>query len=70
MHALTSKRSGAAALLLLLAFSGACVQRNVERIDREEAAQFASPPPPAASTGVSSNQPTIAATRITGTIET
>ena len=55
-----------AAVVLLVAVSSACVQRNVERIGSDEAATFATPPPPSPQ---SSNQPTIAATRITGVIE-
>ncbi len=58
-----------AAVLLLVAVSSACVQRNVERIGSDEAAKFAVPPPPQAPSARSSNQPTIAATRITGVVE-
>ena len=58
-----------AAVLLLVAGASACVQRNVERIGSDEAAEFAAPPPPQARPTQSSNQPTMAATRITGVVE-
>ena len=58
-----------AAALLLAAVSSACVQRNVERIGSDEAAKFATPPPPQAQSAQSGNRPIIAATRITGVVE-
>ncbi len=69
MRCVSRKLPACAAVLLLVAVPSACVQRNVERIGSDEAAKFATPPPPQAPSPQSSNQPTIAATRITGVVE-
>lgn len=59
----------ALAFLVLALPAAGCVQRNIERIDSEEAASMPPPPPPQAPGAPTGGEEATTATRLTGTVE-